>query len=271
MSWIRSALFNLCFYGWTAFLLITLWWLLLTPRRWVKAATHWYLHTLGFLERTLIGIRYRVIGAADLPSPPYIVAAKHQSAWETMKLQLLFEEPAVVLKRELMQIPIWGWFAARSGMIPIDRAGRGAALHRVLAHARDRAAENRPIVIFPQGTRVAPGDYRPYQVGAYALYAALNLPVVPMALNSGVFWPRRRFRKRPGTITVELLPPILPGLDRDGFLDKLEGDLEKASERLVVAAGGPPTPQPDRPRRRRRPARTLAKCGPEPEQKPAGH
>ena len=211
----------------------------------------WYLRTLSVLERVLIGLRYQVIGTAALPPPPFIVAAKHQSAWETMKLHLLFEEPAVVLKRELMHLPIGGWFAARSGMIPIDRGGRGPALHRALAHARQRVAESLPIIIFPQGTRVAPGEHRHYQVGAYALYAALNLPVVPMALNSGMFWPRRRFRKRPGTITVELLPPILPGLDRDEFLDKLESDLEAASERLVIAVGGPPTPPPDRPRRRR--------------------
>jgi 1-acyl-sn-glycerol-3-phosphate acyltransferase len=248
---IRSALFNLAFYGWTAVLLVALWWLLLAPRSWMMGAVRWYLGTLGFLERNLAGIDYVMTGREHLPDPPYIVAAKHQSAWETFKLHRLFDEPAVVMKRELMQIPIWGWFAARAGMVPIDRAGRGAALHRILSHARKRAAERRPIVIFPQGTRVAPGDYKPYQVGAYALYSALKLPVVPMAVNSGLFWPRKAFLKRPGTIRVELLAPIPPGLGRHEFLERLESRLEGASERLVVEAGGPPTPRPDRPRRRR--------------------
>jgi 1-acyl-sn-glycerol-3-phosphate acyltransferase len=252
MIWLRSAAFNLCFYGWTALLLLTLWWLLLAPRSWLMAAVRWYSRTLGFIERNTVGIDYRVDGRETLPEPPFILAAKHQSVWETLKLNLWFDEPSVVLKRELMQIPVWGWFAARCGMIPIDRAGRGVALHGILRHARQRAEEKRPIVIFPQGTRVAPGDYKPYQVGAFALYSALKLPVVPMALNSGVFWPRRKFRKWPGTIVVQLLPAIPPGLDRDDFLDRLEGDLESASERLVVAAGGPPTAKPDRPRRRRR-------------------
>lgn len=264
MSWVRSLLFNIAFYSWTALLLLTLWWLLLAPRSWMMGAIRWYLGTLGFLERTLAGIDYRVVRCERLPEPPFIVAAKHQSVWETFKLHRLFDAPAVVMKRELMQIPIWGWFATRAGMVPIDRAGRGAALHRILSHARDRAAEKRPIVIFPQGTRVAPGDYKPYQVGAYALYSALKLPVVPMAVNSGVFWPRRKFRKRPGTITVELLPPIPPGLDRYAFLERLERELETASERLVMEAGGPPTPRPESGQRRRRAAEGESTAAAEP-------
>ena len=246
MTAIRSLLFNIAFFGWTFLCCLVLVWLLLAPRRTMMAVVHWYLGTVSFLERTLIGLDYRVVGREHLPDGPCIVAAKHQSAWETMKLHLLLDEPAVVLKRELMRIPVWGWFAGRAGMIPVDRGAGSTAVTSMVAKAREALVAGQPIVIFPQGTRVAPGAYRSYKVGTFALYDALGVPVVPMALNSGLLWGRQRFLKLPGTVTVEFLPPIAPGLDRQAFMKRLEDQLESAVARLSdqSPARGPNATEP---------------------------
>ncbi len=244
MTTLRSLVFNVAFYAWTAFCCLALVWILLLPRRAMMRLVKRYLNSVYAMERVFLNLDFRLLGREHIPEGPFILAAKHQSAWETFKIHLLFDDPAIVLKRELMSIPIWGWYARKAGMIPIDRGGRARALKGLIARAQRCIAEGRTVVIFPQGTRTAPGIHRTYQVGVAALYRDLSVPVVPMALNSGVFWPRRRFRRRPGTITIELLPPIPPGLDRRTFMARLESELETASERLVIAAGGPPTTRP---------------------------
>ena len=244
MPILRSLVFNTVFYTWTTVLCLVLVWTLVLPRRAMMTVVLVYLRSLALFERTILGLDYRVIGREHVPEGSFILAAKHQSMWETMKLHLLVDDPAVVLKRELMRIPIWGWFAAKARMIPVDRGARGRAVASIVAGASQAVADGRPVVIFPQGTRVPPGGYRSYRIGVFALYESLSLPVVPMALNSGMFWGRRRFIKLPGTITVEFLPPIEPGLDRDAFLGRLEDTLEDASERLSLAVGGPSTPRP---------------------------
>ncbi|WP_324864415.1 lysophospholipid acyltransferase family protein [Azospirillum sp.] len=219
-------------------------WMLLLPRPQMVAVVKWYLSTVGWLERTLVGIRYEVRGRENLPDGPFLLAAKHQSAWETMKLHLLVKDPAIILKRELMWIPIWGWYAAKAKMIPVDRGAGGAAIKSLIRNSRPVRDEGRPIVIFPQGTRVAPGTYRPYRIGVGVLYESLKIPIVPMALNAGLYWPRHSFLKRPGTVVVEFLPPIMPGRPRAEAMRELEEELEAASDRLVTAAGGPPTIRP---------------------------
>ena len=238
---IRSIAFNVIFYVWTAFTCFAIAWVLIIPRPAMMWVIRRYLDSLYLLERLVLKLDYVVVGRENVPDGPFILAAKHQSTWETMKLHLLVDDPAVILKRELMLIPLWGWYAAKAQMIPVHRGGRAKAIASIIDGARRVAAQGRPIVIFPQGTRTAAGSYRPYRVGVAALYEALDLPVVPMALNSGVFWPRRKVVKRPGTITVEFLPPIPPGLGRDAFLKRLEEELEGATERLVTAVGGPAT------------------------------
>lgn len=241
----RSLLFNLAFFGWTAVACFGLLWMLLLPRPRMIRVVAWYLRTVHFLERTIIGIDYEVKGREHLPATgSYILAAKHQSAWETMKLHLLVDDPAIILKKELTFIPIWGWYARKARMIAVDRGGRGRAVASMLAGARAVAAEGRPIVIFPQGTRTAPGTWRAYRAGVGILYEELGLPIVPMALNSGLYWPRRGFRKRAGTVAVEFLPPVPPGLPRDEAMKTLVARLEEATDRLVVAAGGPATDRP---------------------------
>ncbi|ACJ01434.1 lysophospholipid acyltransferase family protein [Rhodospirillum centenum] len=256
---LRSLLFNLVFYVWTMLCCVGLLWMLFIPRRRMIDVLAWYMRTLAWLERTIIGLHYEVRGLEHLPTHgSFLVGAKHQSMWETMKLHLILDDPAIILKRELLWLPIWGWYAAKSQQIPVDRSRRGAALSPLVTGARAVAAQGRPIVIFPQGTRLAPGTYRPYKVGIGVLYQDLDLPIVPMALNSGLFWGRRTIIRRPGTITIEFLPPIPPGLPRDVAMAELEERLETASERLSLAAGGPPTERPTTPRRIR--LRTVARA-----------
>ncbi len=242
MIYIRSLLFNVVFYGWTVIVCLTGAWVALLPRPQMMAVVRWYLGTIGFLERTLLGLRFEVRGVEHLPTTgSYLVAAKHQSAWETMKLHVLLFDPAVVLKTELTKIPVWGLFARKTEMIPVDRGARGRAVSSLLDGARKVMAKGRPIVIFPQGTRTAPGVYHNYRIGVGVLYEQLHLPIVPMALNSGMFWPRHAFLKRSGTIVVEFLPAIEPGLQRFEAMIELETQLEAATDRLVVAVGGPVT------------------------------
>lgn len=254
MSFIRSLVFNLAFYIWTAVCCIGLSWSLAMSRGRILGTVKWYMRTIAFLERTVLGLHYEVRGRANLPADGcYVVAAKHQSAWETLKLHLIFDDPAIVLKRELVDIPIWGAFARAIGAIPVVRGAGGKSMAALVTAAEPISRTGRPIVIFPQGTRVAPGAWKTYRAGVGVLYEELSLPVVPMALNSGVFWPRHRFRKQPGTIVIEFLPPLMPGLDRDEMMAELQNRLESATDRLVTAAGGPPTkaPSPDATAKRR--------------------
>ena len=212
MALVRSVLFALVFYPVTvvAVMLALPVSLLGTPalRRW----THGWARFHRWCASVLLGIRSRVDGVP--PSGAAIVAAKHQSMFETLEIMLMLREPAVVLKRELANIPLWGWVTQRYGIIPIDRAGGATALRRMMRAAEAAIAEGRPIVIFPEGTRVAPGDRPQLQSGFAGLYRALKLPVVPIALDSGRLWPRRRFVKRPGIVTFRFAPPIAPGLPR---------------------------------------------------------
>lgn len=236
MPLFRGLIFNTLFYAWTVLLgLFLLPWLLL-PWQAVAAYARFWVRTTFWMLRHTVGLRYQVNRPAAIPEGPVIYAFKHQSAWDTLALSLLVPDGAVVLKRELTHIPLFGWGLKRAGHISVDRAGHAGALRRVIAQAQERISQGRPIIIFPEGTRTAPGQRHPYQPGVAALYAALNLPVVPVALNSGLFWPRRSLRLWPGVITVEFLPPIPPGVDRKAFMAELEHVIEDASDRLHIHA-----------------------------------
>ena len=231
--WLRSLAFNVGWYlGTTAIALVGLP-LLLAPRRWVVGwARLWIAFVLWWL-RVTVGLTHRVVGRENLPAGPAILASKHQSSWETLSFTLLFDDIAVVLKRELLFIPVVGWAMARAGNVAVTRGDGAAALRGLVKQAKAAVAEGRSIVIFPEGTRVTPGDSRPYQVGTAALYRQLGVPVVPIALNSGLFWGRRKWIKRPGVLTLEILPPIQPGLPRDAFMKTLQESIEGATARLV--------------------------------------
>ena len=234
MAVLCSLLFNLGFFAWTLAIVVLGVPCLLLPRRFTyRLGALWVRISLALLAG-VVGLGHRVVGLEHRLNGAAIYAVKHQSAWDTLIFALLLEEPAYVLKRELTFVPFFGWLLRRAGMIPVDRAGRASALRRMIGQAKRTAAEGRPLLIYPQGTRTAPGEHRPYQPGVAALYGQLGLPVVPVALNSGLFWGRRQFVKRPGTITVEFLPAIPPGLPRKAFMAELERRLEGASARLCL-------------------------------------
>ncbi|WP_246164057.1 lysophospholipid acyltransferase family protein [Blastochloris sulfoviridis] len=203
-------------------------------RQAVIRATQSWARTVDFLLHTVMGVRIECRGLENIPPGPLLVASKHQSAWETFGLLLFLTDPVFVMKRELMRLPFYGWYCRRAGMIPVDRAGGGAALRRLAEDARGAIALGRQIIIFPEGTR-RPVDAAPdYKPGVGLLYGQLGVPCLPVALNSGLVWPRRTFRRYPGTIIVEFLPPIPPGLPRAEFMARLQEGIERASAALVA-------------------------------------
>jgi 1-acyl-sn-glycerol-3-phosphate acyltransferase len=230
---LRSILFNIFFFAWTAAIVVFGVPALAIGRPGVYFVGRlWSRGTFALLDH-LVGLRHRILGRERLVPEPVIVAVKHQSAWDTMICSLLFAEPAYVLKRELTWIPFFGWLLLRGGMIAVDRGAGGPALRRMIRQAQKAVQQGRSVLIFPEGTRTAPGTSRPYHPGVAALYEHLRLPVVPIALNSGLFWGRRSFLKQPGTITLEILEPIEYGLPRRTFLEVLRERIETASLRLA--------------------------------------
>jgi 1-acyl-sn-glycerol-3-phosphate acyltransferase len=233
---LRSLLFNTAFFGLTTVLCLAYQPLLLLSRHAIQAAVRFWSRCVMLLLRLLIGLDYEIRGLDRVPAGPHILASEHQSAWETIMVGLLVADPAVVLKKELLQIPLWGWLARRAGNIRVDRDAGSKALKAMIGEARQAIDRGQTVVIFPQGSRSPPrtagGEPLDYHPGVAALYGQLGLPVLPLALNSGLFWGRRSFVKRPGRIIAEYLPPIEPGLRPRDFLHRLEGDLAAASERL---------------------------------------
>ena len=232
----RSLLFNILFYVTTTLFVVLGSPLFFAPRRFAMAALAIHGRFELWLLKVVCGIKLEVRGAEKLPQGACLVAAKHQSAWETFGLIPLFRDPALLMKRELFWIPFHGWFSRKFGMIPVDRDKGPAALRRMVREAKLRVAQGREIIIFPEGTRRAPGAPPDYKTGVVLLYETLDIPCVPLALNSGAFWPRRSLSLRPGTIVVEFLDPIPPGLPKAAFLDRLSRSIETASARLLVEA-----------------------------------
>jgi 1-acyl-sn-glycerol-3-phosphate acyltransferase len=239
MTWTRALLFNIAFIAWTALLGLIGLPFLAAPREKAMRFGRFWASSVLLLLRIIVGIDHQIRGLNHIPRDGCIIAMKHQSAWDTLILPALLGDPAPVVKRELLLIPFYGWYAARAGSIAIDRKGGAGAVRRMIAAARAIAAAGRPIVIFPEGTRVAPGERRPYQPGVAALYQALGLPLVPAAVNSGLFWGRRSFVKRPGRITLEFLEPIPPGWPRPRLMAELEQRIETAAAALLREAAGP--------------------------------
>ncbi|TWT14188.1 1-acyl-sn-glycerol-3-phosphate acyltransferase [Reyranella sp. CPCC 100927] len=231
---IGSFLFNVGFYLLSTVLAIVGLPVLALPARAVTAyARIWTRASLALLQATC-RLTHRVHGFENLPSGPCIIASKHQSTWETLAFTHVFPDGAFVLKRDLFYIPVVGWMMWRARNIGIDRSAGPSALRSILRDARRALDAGRPIVIFPEGTRTAVGAEAPYQPGVAALYTQLKVPVVPVALNSGLFWGRRTFIKKPGTITVEILPPIAPGMARADFMQALRDRIETATQRLAA-------------------------------------
>jgi 1-acyl-sn-glycerol-3-phosphate acyltransferase len=213
--------------------------LMVLPRRTCLSIIGQVLRFWLWMLKALTGLTYEVRGRENLPAQPCLIAAKHQSAFETIALQVILKDPAIVLKRELTLIPVAGWAMWRLKHISIDRKAGTAALMDLMRKARERLKEGRCVVIFPEGTRVAPLAPPAYKPGVVALYRSLKVPCVPVALNSGVFWPRRSLWRYPGRIVVEILPPIEPGLKTIEFEAQLQDAIESKSAELALAAAAP--------------------------------
>jgi len=208
MTWLRSSLFAL------AQLIITPPYALLAlatfplPRMWRYYIISGWSRLNIVLARAILGIDWRVEGREHLPARPAVILAKHQSAWETMAFQVIFPPQVHVLKRELLWIPFFGWGLALMSPIAIDRSRGARALRAIARRGQERLAQGFWVVVFPEGTRVRPRERRAYQLGGAWLATATGAPIVPVAHNAGVFWPRNAFLKRPGTITVRIGPSI---------------------------------------------------------------
>ena len=236
MILVRSIAFNALFYLNTLIYLIVALPTFFMPYRAIIAVARSWARTNLVLLRVVAGLDYEVRGREKIPPGPIIVASKHQSAWETFALLPLFDNPVFILKRELQWIPIFGWLTIKGRMVPVDRGARAQALTAMAERARIELADGRQLIIFPEGTRRPAGAEPRYKHGVAHLYVAEGVPCVPVALNSGLFWPRRSIRRLPGTVVVEILDPIPPGLGKEVFIERLQHDIETATARLIAEA-----------------------------------
>jgi 1-acyl-sn-glycerol-3-phosphate acyltransferase len=233
MRALRSVAFNSLFYlNLVLHILIAIPTFLLPRRAFMTIAKSWGRTSNALLA--VAGISVELRDREKIPPGALLVASKHQSFWEAFTLLTLFDDPAFIVKRELMWIPFFGWYLWKADQVPVDRRARGGAMAGMIESARAELARGRQIVIFPEGTRTAPGAPRAYKGGLANLYAATDVPCLPVALNSGLFWPRRKFLRYPGTIVLEVLDPIPPGLDRETFVARVEEAIETATARLIT-------------------------------------
>ena len=235
LIFLRSLVFNLVFYValviWMIFALPTF----LMPRPALMVLVDLWARSNSWLLRIICGVKVEYRGVEKIPKGPLLVASKHQSMWETFALLQMLDQPLYILKRELTRIPFFGWYLMKAGMISVDRRAGGRALLKMVRQASEEVRNGRQLIIFPEGTRRpvgAPPDYKP---GVAQLYASCRQSCLPVALNSGLFWPRRTFMRYPGTLIVEFLDPIPPGLPRDEFMTRISTDIEDATARLVEA------------------------------------
>lgn len=236
MAALRSAIFVVWMYGLMVVMGIVCAPFLLGPRSGVKACLRVYLALVFGGLKLICGIRYEVRGREHLPTGGALVASKHQSMFETLAFWAILDDPAIILKKELAYLPFFGWYAMKLKNIKVDRSAGAKALRDMLKQAGQRAEEGRQVVIFPQGTRLEPGEHEDYKPGVLGLYKAMKTPCVPVALNSGVYWPPHGFVRKPGVIIVEFLPAIEPGLSKDAFMAELQSRIETASDALLASS-----------------------------------
>lgn len=235
MILLRSAAFNAVAFGVTGLLYAGLAPVLLAAPAVARRCVRWWFFRVFGLQRAILGLDFRFRGTERLPDGPFIVASAHQSAWETIGFFAALDDPVYVYKRELARLPLFGAYARAFGMIEIDRAGGTASVRAMLRGAADALAAGRPVVIFPGGTRSAPGAELGIRPGVGALYRHCKVPVVPASLDTGLYWKRRGFVKKPGTMTVEFGAPIAPGLDGARFAEVLAERIAAGNRRLLGA------------------------------------
>ena len=240
MNIFRSILFNIFFFAGSFFWsLVLLWTFVLPKKKCAQVVGDIYGGYIAWIEKHIMGLKLEIRGQENIPAKgSYIIASKHQSAFETLKLPYMksLSYPAIILKKELTRIPLWGWYPLRMGEIAIDRGSAAEALNSIVRGCKDTLDSGRPVIIFPQGTRVAVGADRPYKAGIAKVYRDIQVPIVPMALNTGVFWGRNAFFKKSGTVIFEFLPTIPPGIPPLQMMKQLEETIEKASDKLVTEA-----------------------------------
>lgn len=244
---LRSLAFNIAFYA-NLILQMLVWtpYYFLSPRHraWI-VPKFWSRSSLWLMDR-IAGTSSEITGVENLPAGSFILAPKHQSFWDAIAFFPYLRDPLYILKRELMWIPFFGWYVMKMRMIPVHRGSRSKALKQVTADARREMAHDRQLIIYPEGTRRAPGAEPSYKYGIVELYAQLGLPVVPVAHVAGLWWPRRRFLRYPGTIRARFLKPIPAGLEREEFMRRLVSETEAACDAMLVEAwntpGHPPFP-----------------------------
>lgn len=232
---VRSIAFNILFYLIIVIYLMAMAPGMVLPGRFILGLAKSWGRTSLRLLRLVCGITVEWKGLDKIPPGPLIVASKHQSVWETFALLPLFADPTFIVKRELMWVPLFGWYMWKAGMIPVDRGARTQALGAMTARARAALSRGRQIIIFPEGTRRAPGAEPTYKFGVAHLHGETGTPCLPIALDSGLVWPRRSFLRHPGTVHVEILDVIPPGLAKEEFFKRLQHDIETATARLIAA------------------------------------
>lgn len=231
MMMVRSWIYLVLFLIWTLFIAVGFLPSLVSARGALGSIRLWA-RGVKLLARAIVGVRFRVEGREHIPSGSCIIAAQHQSAFETYMMFLEVERPVFVLKRELTLIPFVGWYIMRAGLVPIDRGAASKAMRKMLRAAEGAVARGAQLLIFPEGTRAAPGERKEYKPGVVGLYNHCAVPIVPMALNSGYYWGKTRVLKVPGEIVFRYLPPIAPGLAKQELLTELRSRIEAASATL---------------------------------------
>ncbi|MCO5145554.1 MAG: 1-acyl-sn-glycerol-3-phosphate acyltransferase [Aquamicrobium sp.] len=250
---LRSLAFNAAFYlslivqmiVWTPFYF-------LAPRRHAWFVPRFWSSSSMKLQQWLVGTEVHIEGEENLPAGPFILAPKHQSFWDTIAFFPYLSDPVYILKRELMWIPLFGWYVGKMRMIPINRGSRSKALKQALEVAKVRMAENRQLIIYPEGTRRPVGAEPAYKWGIAEIYATLGVPVVPVAHVAGLYWPRRKFMRYPGVIHARFLPAIEPGLEKEAFMARLIAETEAATDALLIEAARSDNPPPMPPTARER-------------------
>ena len=233
---LRSLIYNVLFYivlvFWNIVAIPTF---VMPPRAFMAVAKAWARSSV-WLMRVVCNTRTEIRGLDKIPAGPLIVASKHQSMWETFALMQFFDAPLFIYKRELGFIPFFGWYLIKSKMIGVDRNGGLRSLMDMARRAPKEIRSGRQLIIFPEGTRT-PVDATPdYKTGVGQIYVNSGVPCLPVALNSGLFWPRRTFLRYPGTLVVEFLDPLPPGLSRKDFVIAIGTSIEDATNRIVAAA-----------------------------------
>ena len=233
---LRSLAYNVLFYALLVFWILVAVPTFLMPRRAFMAVAKTWARSSVWLMRVICNTKLEVRGLEKIPDGPLIVASKHQSMWETFALMPFFDAPLFIYKRELAWIPFFGWYLMKSGMIGVDRSGGLRSLMEMARRAPKEIRSGRQLIIFPEGTRTPVGAPPDYMTGVGQIYTSSGVPCLPVALNSGLFWPRRTFMRYPGTLVVEFLDPLPAGLTRKEFIVRIATVIEAATNRLVEAA-----------------------------------